>query len=64
MKTTTTNELTEIRAEGYLLITRNSELQAQYNAEVKALNERYQPQFQLIQTRLNEIQARELELTQ
>lgn len=56
-------DLTELRAEGYLLIMQNAQLTAQYNTELNALNERYKPQFEASQTRLNAIQKREMELT-
>lgn len=57
-----TDELTAIRADAYLLIMENAQLTAQYQAELKALNERYKPQFDTSQSRLNALQTREAEL--
>ena len=59
-----TYELTTLRAEAYVLIMENAQLTAQYQSELKALNERYKPQFDTSQSRLNALQTREAELVE
>ena len=57
-----TDELTTLRAEAYVLIMENAQLQAQYDADLNALNAKYKPQFDASQSRLNALQTREAEL--
>ena len=56
------DELTKLRAEAYVLIMENAQLKAQYDADLKALNAKYKPQFEASQARLNVLQTREAEL--